>query len=521
MMKRYDNNGMEKIRTRFAPSPTGPQHIGGIRTALYNYLIAKQSGGDFILRIEDTDSSRYVPESEEYILESLKWAGIKPTEGIVIDSSGNWTIDEKYRQSNRKEIYRGFIKKLVDSGHAYYAFDRPEFLDELREMAEKRGDKFSYGPKTRMALRNSLTMTPEEVEKSLKETNSWVIRFKLPDEDQEIEIYDQIRGKIKVHTSTLDDKVLWKRADELPTYHLANVVDDHLMDISDVIRGEEWLPSLPLHVLLYKAFGWDTPRFAHLPLLLKPEGMGHGKLSKRDGNIGGFPVFPISWKSKNINVNGYREAGYFPEAFVNFLAYLGWNPGDNVEIKSMEELIRDFSLYQCQKAGSKFNPAKTRWYNREYLRMKTPLELLDILRPMIVCSGNYNMTNGQALKIIEFLKDRLEFPADIFKQGQVFFQESPGIKIKDWNNFEPYIPRALEFGDYLLHLRDWDNLKEDVERFVSHLPGLWKEGVVLMNTLRMIISGNPKGPDLVQTLQILGSKSLQLRINKFKENYGY
>ena len=512
-----------KTRVRFAPSPTGPQHIGGIRTALYNYLVAKKAGGDFILRIEDTDSSRYVPESEEYILEALKWAGIKPTEGITAD----WKIAEEvspenphapYRQSQRKEIYKDFAFSLVASGSAYIAFDTTEEIEKVREEYKKGGREFSYNVLSRKGMINSLVLSEEETQELMEIRKNWVIRFKMPEESRVIEMHDEIRGDIKVYSGTLDDKVLWKKSDELPTYHLANVVDDHLMEISDVIRGEEWLPSLPLHILLYESFGWEAPRFSHLPLILKPKEMGPGKLSKRDGAIGGFPVFPISWNSKNIKVQGYREAGYFPEAFVNFLAYLGWNPGNEDEIKSIKELIRDFSISRCQRAGARFDPKKTIWYNREYLRTKTPQELLDVLRPTLITSDFSLMTDEFVLKIISFLKDRLDFPADIFKQGQVFFKESPGIRLKDWNEYQAWIPSALELYE---KIKDSDVPRPIIEEYVSNLSDGWKSGVKIMNALRMIISGNPKGPDLPTILEILGPKTLKIRMDKFRNNYGY
>lgn len=516
----------KKVRVRFAPSPTGPQHIGGIRTALYNYLVAKKAGGDFVLRIEDTDSERYVPDSEEYILEALKWAGIKPDEGITDDWKIAEVPDKKnlhapYRQSLRKSIYKVYAKQLLDSGHAYIAFDTQEELKALH--GDKKGD-FSYNARNRKTLKNSLTLSEEEVLKLMAERNDWVIRFKMPETDEVIEMHDEIRGNIKVHTEELDDKVLWKKADELPTYHLANVVDDYLMEITDVIRGEEWLPSLPLHILLYRAFGWDAPRFAHLPLLLKPVEMGPGKLSKRDGEKGGFPVFPISWDSKTIKIReGYREAGYVPDAFINFLAYLGWNPGDNTEIKSREELIQCFSLGRCQKAGARFNPKKTRWYNKEYLKQMTPQELLDFARPWLWLNGAAGVTNGYLLQVIEFLKDRLEFPADILKKGSVFFQDPNGIRLGDWNENVEYIPKALHFYTHLTttFFGSWkEDLKPWVDSYVEDHGG-WKEGGKIMNCLRMIISGNSKGPDMIGTLRILGKENLIHRVNLFKENYGY
>lgn len=521
----------KRIRTRFAPSPTGPQHIGGIRTALYNYLVAKKAGGDFILRIEDTDSSRYVPESEEYILEALKWAGIKPDEGIVIDQEGTWRVAEtptpsnphgSYRQSQRKKIYYDEALKLLLSDKAYMAFDTPEEIEKLREEYDKEGKKFSYNSQTRKNLKNSLALEKEEVDKLIADRADWVIRFKMPEEDRIIEIHDEIRGDIKFHTNTLDDKVLWKSSDELPTYHLANVVDDHLMEITDVIRGEEWLPSLPLHILLYEAFGWEHPRFSHLPLLLKPAEMGPGKLSKRDGEAGGFPVFPISWKSKEINVSGYREAGYFPEAFVNFLAYLGWNPGDSSEIKSMDELIRDFSIDRCQKAGARFNPKKTAWYNKEYLKTKSDDEIFSLVRPLLVWKGYGKLTNEYVMRIVKLLRNRVSFPHEIIEQGEVFLNDPTGIKIKYWNEYEEYFSDAIRFFDFIGSAK-WktvEELRENINGYIEGLVGGWKIGVKVINCFRLFISGNPSGPDIAETIDILGKPVIEKRRKLIKDRYG-
>ena len=381
-----------RTRVRFAPSPTGPLHMGGVRTALYNYLYAKQHGGDFIIRIEDTDSHRFVPGAEEYIVEALNWCGIVPDEGVDTDGKVVETPSARhphapYRQSQRKPIYRKYAEQLVASGHAYYAFDTPEDLERRRAEAEAAGQTFIYNQKTRLELCNSLTLSAEETARLLEETTTWTIRFKMP-EGRIVQMDDLIRGHIEMNTDTLDDKVLWKRADELPTYHLANIVDDHLMEISEVIRGEEWLPSLPLHYLLYEAFGWTEtqPRFAHLSLLLKPD--GKGKLSKRDGDKLGFPVFPLQWTNAAGEVShGYREDGYFPEAFVNLLAFLGWNPGDERELFKIDELVPAFSLERVIKSGARFNPEKARWYNKEYLRMKSDAELTDLFIPILEEKG--------------------------------------------------------------------------------------------------------------------------------------
>ena len=440
-----------KTRVRFAPSPTGPLHMGGVRTALYNYLFAKQNGGDFIIRIEDTDSHRFVPGAEKYIIEALNWCGIRADEGV--DENGNVveTPSERhphapYRQSQRKGIYRKYADQLIENGYAYYAFDTAEELEAKRAEAEAAGKTFIYNQETRMELRNSLTLPEDEVKELLETTDCWTIRFKMP-VNTIVKMDDLIRGHIEVNTDTLDDKVLWKRADELPTYHLANIVDDHLMEITEVIRGEEWLPSLPLHYMLYKAFGWEEtmPRFARLSLLLKPE--GKGKLSKRDGDRLGFPVFPLRWVNAEGEVShGYREDGYFPEAFVNMLAMLGWNPGNDQEIFSLDELIKVFSLDRVIKSGARFNPEKAKWYNKEYLRMKSDDELTDLFIPVLEEHGinvvdcpkcaltagaqfagkgvdfkNHIVTKEYVHEVVAFVKERASFVKDIWLNASCLF----------------------------------------------------------------------------------------------------
>ena len=425
--------------------------MGGVRTALYNYLYAKQHGGDFILRIEDTDSNRFVPGAEEYIIEALKWCGIVPDEGVdadgkVVEAPSAKHPHAPYRQSQRRPLYRDYADQLVEAGWAYYAFDTPEELDACRKAAESEGKTFTYNAVTRMSLRNSLTLSPGEVEHLLEETTNWTVRFKMP-QNRVVEMDDLIRGHISVNTDTLDDKVLWKRADELPTYHLANIVDDHLMEISEVIRGEEWLPSLPLHYLLYEAFGWtDTmPRFAHLSLLLKPD--GKGKLSKRDGDRLGFPVFPLRWVNAEGEVSrGYREDGYFPEAFVNMLAFLGWNPGDDTELYTLDELIPVFSLERVIKSGARFNADKAKWYNKEYLRAKPAEELAGLYAPILEEHGikvvdcpacalvagseltaegydfqNHIFTSCYVARVVETLRDRATFVADFWDNAPYLF----------------------------------------------------------------------------------------------------
>ena len=425
--------------------------MGGVRTALYNYLYAKQNGGDFIIRIEDTDSHRFVPGAERYIIEALNWCGIHPDEGV--DENGNVVevASEKhphapYRQSQRKGIYRSYADQLIANGYAYYAFDTAEELEAKRTAAESAGGTFIYNQKTRMELRNSLTLPEDEVRNLLETTDTWTIRFRMP-ENVVVKMDDLIRGHIEVNTDTLDDKVLWKRADELPTYHLANIVDDHLMEISEVIRGEEWLPSLPLHYMLYKAFGWEDtmPRFAHLALLLKPD--GKGKLSKRDGDRLGFPVFPLKWvNAAGEESRGYREDGYFPEAFVNMLAMLGWNPGDDRELFTMDELIGAFSLDRVIKSGARFNPDKARWYNKEYLRTKSDEEVTGMFIPMLESHGfnvvdcpacaltagaefagkgidfkNHIVTREYVAEVVSLVRERATFVKDIWEIAACLF----------------------------------------------------------------------------------------------------
>ena len=425
--------------------------MGGVRTALYNYLYAKQNGGDFIIRIEDTDPHRFVPGAEKYIIEALNWCGIHPDEGVdengnVVEVASQKHPHAPYRQSQRKGIYRSYADQLIANGYAYYAFDTAEELEAKRTAAESAGGTFIYNQKTRMELRNSLTLPEDEVRNLLETTDTWTIRFRMP-ENVVVKMDDLIRGHIEVNTDTLDDKVLWKRADELPTYHLANIVDDHLMEISEVIRGEEWLPSLPLHYMLYKAFGWEDtmPRFAHLSLLLKPD--GKGKLSKRDGDRLGFPVFPLKWvNAAGEESRGYREDGYFPEAFVNMLAMLGWNPGDDRELFTMDELIGAFSLDRVIKSGARFNPDKARWYNKEYLRTKSDEEVTGMFIPMLESHGfnvvdcpacaltagaefagkgidfkNHIVTREYVAEVVSLVRERATFVKDIWEIAACLF----------------------------------------------------------------------------------------------------
>ena len=533
-----------RTRVRFAPSPTGPLHMGGVRTALYNYLYAKQKGGDFIIRIEDTDSHRFVPGAEEYIIEALNWCGIIPDEGV--DANGK-VVEEAslkhpyapYRQSQRKPIYRKYAEQLIANGYAYYAFDSADELADARSRAEASKETFIYNQTTREKMRNSLTLPEKEVKRLLEETTDWTIRFMMP-VDTIIKMDDLIRGHIEVNTSTLDDKVLWKRADELPTYHLANIVDDHLMEISEVIRGEEWLPSLPLHYMLYKAFGWEEtmPRFAHLSLLLKP--VGNGKLSKRDGDKMGFPVFPLRWTNPEGETSrGYREDGYFPEAFVNMLAMLGWNPGDDREMFTMEELIAAFSLDKVQKAGAKFNPEKAQWYNREYLRLKTDEELTDLMVPILeehgmnvvdcpkcalTAGADFNVAGADMLKhiftkeyvsgVIAFTKERATFVKDFWDIAWYLFDAPQEYIQKDVDKFwKPEIAeKVVAVKDFLAaYDGEWsvESLETSLEEFIKG--NEWPMGKV-MNALRLALAGSASGLGIADIVARIGKAETLSRI---------
>lgn len=507
-----------RTRVRFAPSPTGPLHMGGVRTALYNYLYAKQKGGDFILRIEDTDSQRFVPGAEEYIIEALSWCGILPNEGVengkIAENPSDKHPYAPYRQSQRKGIYRRYAEELVQKGFAYYAFDSGQELESLRKEAESNGAAFTYNQSTRLQLKNSLTLGADECKKLLEESNSWVIRFKMP-ENEAIEMQDMIRGRIEVNSNTLDDKVLWKAIDELPTYHLANVVDDHLMEITDVIRGEEWLPSLPLHYLLYDAFGWNStrPSFAHLSLLLKPD--GKGKLSKRDGDRLGFPVFPLEWRSPEGEVShGYREDGYYPEAFINMLAFLGWNPGTEQEIFSLEELVNSFSIERVIKSGAKFNPEKAKWFNQEYLRKKELPELAQefgkILAGMdIKTSGDY------VQKVCSLVRERAQFAKELWPLSDYLFvapkEYDQSVKNKFW---KPETPQILkEIIDFLESITPFE--KESIEHPLADFikEKQWPMGQV-MNTLRLCLVGASKGPSVADIMELIGKEESIERVKK-------
>ena len=517
-----------RTRVRFAPSPTGPLHMGGVRTALYNYLYAKQKGGDFILRIEDTDSHRFVPGAEEYIIEALRWCGIYPDEGV--DAAGNvvQTPSERhphapYRQSERKDIYRKYAEELVAKGAAYYAFDSSEDLEAARAQAEMHGQTFTYNRATRPGMRNSLSLDQESVKDLLENTTDWTIRFKMP-ESTVVKMDDLIRGHIEVNTDTLDDKVLWKRADCLPTYHLANIVDDHLMEISEVIRGEEWLPSLPLHYLLYQAFGWEDtmPRFAHLSLLLKP--VGNGKLSKRDGDKLGFPVFPLEWTNPETGEKsrGYREDGYFPESFVNMLAMLGWNPGDDRELFTLDELVQAFSMDKVQKAGAKFNPEKAKWFNKEYLRKKSDEELTDLFIPILKEKG-IDAPYDYVLKVVTLIKERATFVSDFWDIAWYLFVAPKEYSEKDVAKFwkpENYT-LALQAADFIKNYDGpWEKeaLEGALEEFIRG--NEWPMGKV-MNCLRLALVGASSGLGIADIVTLIGKDEFARRIENITCYLGY
>ena len=479
-----------KVRVRFAPSPTGPLHIGGVRTALYNYLFARKHGGDMILRIEDTDSNRFVPGAEDYINESLAWLGIRIDEGVREGGAYG-----PYKQSERRDIYREHVRMLLDSGRAYIAFDTPAELDAKRSEVAN----FQYDASTRMAMRNSLSLSADEVKSLIDSGTQYVVRFKV-EPGRDVVVDDLLRGKVTINSSILDDKVIYKSADDLPTYHLANIVDDHLMEVTHVIRGEEWLPSAPLHVLLYEAFGWsDTaPKFVHLPLLLKPD--GKGKLSKRDGDRLGFPVFPLEWHPEGGEISsGYRESGYLPEAVVNFLALLGWNPGDDTEIMSMDQLIDKFDFSHCSKAGAKFDYEKGRWFNHEYLQMLSDESLARLFKPVLCQHGvNADDYSDEFLAhVVGLVKGRIYFVKDLWEQTKFFFVAPDEYSAKDvkkrWNEDTPRI--MGELIEVLLALPDFGS--KAAEPVV--LDWIASKGYHLgnvMNAFRLTVVGECKGPHM-------------------------
>lgn len=535
-----------KVRVRFAPSPTGALHIGGVRTALYNYLFARQHGGDMLLRIEDTDSTRFVPGAEEYILEALDWLGIKIDEGLRMSQKskveGQKTIEAvgshgPYRQSERREIYHTYVKQLLDSGHAYIAFDTPEELEAKRAEIPN----FQYDARTRMQMRNSLTMPAEEVKALMEKGEKYVVRFKVePNED--VHVHDLIRGEVVINSNILDDKVLYKSADDLPTYHLANIVDDHLMEVSHVIRGEEWLPSAPLHVLLYRAFGWEEtmPEFAHLPLLLKPD--GNGKLSKRDGDRLGFPVFPLEFHNQKDGTvsSGYRESGYLPEAVINFLALLGWHGSGDKEMYTMEELIQDFSLDRVSKAGAKFDYEKGKWFNHQYLQLRSNEELAQMFLPVLKenLSSFYSQQddfsqlstlNSQLPKIVGLTKGRVNFVPELWEQTNFFFvapteYDEKSLK-KRWKEDSPkHMTELLEVLEGVSE-EDWHK-KEQITNEQSQITNLWhldkvvmpwieahEYGVgIVMNAFRICLVGAARGPHIWDITDVLGKEETLKRV---------
>ena len=498
---------MGKVRVRFAPSPTGPLHIGGVRTALFNYLFAKKNGGDFILRIEDTDSSRYVPGAEDYIIECFKWLGLNFDEGVGVGGS-----HAPYRQSERKAIYKQYADELVAKGFAYYAFDSSEELDEARKKCEAEGKTFIYNYTVRNSMKTSLALPANETERLKAETDNWVIRFMIP-ENENLSIDDIVRGNVKVNTSTLDDKVLWKKADELPTYHLANIVDDHLMEITHVIRGEEWLPSLPLHILLYRSFGWQSPQFAHLSLLLKPD--GKGKLSKRDGDRLGFPVFPLQWTSPDGEVSrGYREDGYFPEALINFLALLGWNAGTEQELFTMQELIEQFDLSRIIKSGAKFNIEKAKWFNQQYLRMKDDTELANLYTPLLQEKG-FTPSFDYVAKVCGMIKERATFVSDFWGLSSYFFTAPDSYDEKAVKKFWKEDSESIlnEISRLLSSINDFtvENTEHTVHEWIT--ANDLKMGQV-MNLFRLSVVGTSMGPSMFEIITMIGKEETLKRIEK-------
>lgn len=495
-----------KVRVRFAPSPTGPLHIGGVRTALFNYLFARQHGGDLVFRIEDTDSNRFVPRAEEYILEAFQWLGIKFDEGVSFGGEHG-----PYRQSERRDIYKKYVKQLVDNGKAYYAFDTPEELAKKREEVSN----FQYDASTRMQMRNSLVLERTEWEHLITDGTQYTVRFKV-EPGQEIVVNDMIRGDVHVKSDILDDKVLYKSVDDLPTYHLANIVDDHLMEISHVIRGEEWLPSAPLHVLLYKAFGWEEtmPAFAHLPLLLKPE--GKGKLSKRDGDRLGFPVFPLEWHDPKTNEvsSGYRESGYFPEAVVNFLALLGWNPGTEQELFSLDELVQAFDIRKCSKSGAKFDYQKGIWFNHEYMLRKDDDEIAREFAAVVANNG-VDESFERVKQVVHMMKDRVNFVKELWPLCSFFFiaptEYDEKTTRKRWKDYSPQ--QMTELMEVLNGVEDFsiEGQEAVVEKWMEDKG--YKRGDI-MNAFRLTLVGIGKGPGMFDISAFLGKEETLKRMKR-------
>ena len=507
-----------KVRVRFAPSPTGPLHMGGVRTALYNYLFAKKHGGDFILRIEDTDQGRFVPGAEDYIIKALKWCGITPNEGIGFGDGGH----APYRQSERKPMYRQYVEQLINSGHAYYAFDSSEELDEMRARMEKAGGSFSYNAVIRQSMKNALTLSEDEVKRRLNANEPYVVRIKLP-RNEEVRVKDIIRGWVVVNTAQMDDKVLFK-SDGMPTYHMANVVDDYTMQITHVIRGEEWLPSAPLHVMLYRFLGWESsmPEFAHLPLLLRPD--GNGKLSKRDGDRLGFPVFPLNWTDPNTGEqsSGYFERGYFPEAFVNMLALLGWHTSGNREIFCMDELVQEFSLDRVSKSGAKFDPEKAKWFNQQYLRLRSDDELADLF---IASLNENNPTVMQSVNrdfivtACKLIKEKANFVHEFWEQGSYLFvapeKYDQDVIKKRWNERSSAFVAAMK--DSFAGLVEFSAVSTEAAfKQVAEAQGI-KTGEV-MQLFRVCLTGVAGGPALFEMCALLGKEECVRRLDRALSN---
>ena len=519
---------MRKVRVRFAPSPTGPLHIGGVRTALYNYLFARQNGGDMILRIEDTDQTRFVPGAEDYIIEALDWLGIKFDEGVHI--GGNYG---PYRQSDRKPMYRQYADQLIRDGWAYYAFDKPEALDAKRKEYEAQKKTFQYDCNTRGNMENSLSLPADDVQRRLDSGEPYVVRFKFP-ENIDITVHDLIRGDVTMNSRLLDDKVLFK-SDGMPTYHLANIVDDHLMEVSHVIRGEEWLPSAPLHVMLYKAFGWDDtmPQFAHLPLLLKPD--GNGKLSKRDGDRLGFPVFPLDWHNPETGEisSGYRERGYLPEAVVNMLALLGWNPGNDQELMTMDELIRLFSIEHISKSGAKFNVEKAKWFNHEYLQKCPDERIAEMFLPQLKEHGikiedtesnnfQFSIFNFQyIIKVCGMMKERLNFPSELWDQTHYFFvaptEYDPKAVAKRWKpGMTTHMAKVIEILNTVPF--EYDAIHQAL--LEDYIKGNELNMGQIMNSLRLAVVGTTVGPDMLTLVMTIGKEETIARVQRAIDTLG-
>jgi len=498
----------KSVRVRFAPSPTGPLHIGGVRTALFNYLFAKKHNGVFYLRIEDTDQNRFVPGAEQYIFEALEWLGIAPSETV-----GKNEKFGPYRQSERKELYKQYADQLINSGWAYYAFDTAEALDFHRKQHEEQGKTFIYNWHNREKLDTSLVISKEETEKRIASGSAYVIRFKTP-VNETLHLHDIIRGDINFETNLLDDKVLFK-SDGMPTYHLANIVDDHLMETSHVIRGEEWLPSMPLHCLLYKAFGWEAPEFAHLPLILKP--VGNGKLSKRDGDKLGFPVFPLEWKSEEGISSGYRENGFFPEAVINFLALLGWNDGTDQEIFSLEELCVKFDLNRVHKAGAKFDPEKNKWFNHQYLQKQSDEDLAGLFKKDLLnrsTSTALSVTDVKLTRIVSLIKERANFVSEFWELSNFFFEAPTSYDEKAAKNWKEDTPRTMhELISVLENISDFtsSNIEFVTKNWMTHNEiGMGK----VMQPFRLSLVGALKGPHLFDIVELIGKEETIKRLEK-------